>query len=114
MKRYLLNSAVITSPGLYRYKLLTPEESREWYEKAKVGVASAIGYAETAEALSAILAAPVPVNRMQITMNPGDEALVFRLVLPPGSPRIDPADKGRLSQIVLQRQFELGLLVRLE
>ena len=47
-----------------------------------------------------------------IYMLEGDEALVFRLVFPPGSDRIDPGDKGRLSQAVLDGHYELGLLTR--
>jgi hypothetical protein len=50
------------------------------------------------------------VNRITIKMNKGDEALVFRLVLPPGSPRIDPKDKGQIMQHVNAGHWELGLL----
>jgi hypothetical protein len=47
-------------------------------------------------------------------MAPGDEALVIRIVLPPGSPRIDPADKGRLGEIIRTPGLvELGLLRRI-
>ena len=53
------------------------------------------------------------VNRKTITMEAGDEALVFRLAFPPGTPRIDPGGKGKLSQAILAGHYELGLLVRL-
>ncbi len=46
-------------------------------------------------------------------MQAGDEALVFRLVFPPGTPRIDPKDKGRLSAAIMAGQYELGLLSRI-
>lgn len=111
MKRYLLNSAVITSPGDYSYWLVTPEVARVWYHTGRAPV-STIGYLETAEALGALLGVPVAVDRRTIEMRPGDEALIFRLKLPPGSPRIDPADKGRLGREVLAGNFELGLLRR--
>ena len=107
---YVLNSAVITSPGTYSYRLLSPDEARDW---ASEGFISTVGYEQTAEALSQLLGLPVPVDRRTIQMQPGDMALVFRLAMPPGSPRIDPGDKGRLSAAVLAGHFELGLLTRI-
>jgi hypothetical protein len=116
--KYLLNSAVITSPGLYRYSKLTPDDARHWYEQAlatdPIAPISTIGYAETAAALAELLGRPIIVDRRTISMEPGDEALVFRIVLPPGSPRIDPTDKGRLREIITRGQWELGLLERLD
>lgn len=108
--KYLLNSAVITSPGEYRYRLITPEEARQWDGGQAI---STIGYEQTADALSQLLGRPVRVDRRTITQQVGDEALVFRLVFPPGSPRIDPGDKGRLSAALMAGHYELGLLVRL-
>jgi len=113
MKRYILNSAVLTDFGTYEYMPMTPEEARRWYAEGEVPV-STIGYEETASALSQLLSVTVPVNRITIKMAPGDEALVFRLVLPPGSPRIDPRDKGRIMQVVSAGHWELGLLRRLK
>jgi hypothetical protein len=110
MKRYILNSAVITSPGIYRYALIDSESARKWL--AKGPFESTIGYEETAEALSQLLGTPIAVNRKTIVMRDGDEALVFRLVLPPGSPRIDPRDKGQIAQHVEAGHWELGLLVK--
>lgn len=110
--RYLLNSAVITKPGLYRYATCDAAAAKEWY--ADGGAESAIGYAETAAALSLLLNAAIPVQRVQIAMQPGDEALVFRLVFPPGTPRIDPWDKGRLGELLEAGHWELGFLVRIE
>jgi len=112
MTKYLLNSAVLTSSGLYSYRLITPEKAREWYGDG-ADVVSTIGYPETAEALSQLLGRPVPVNRITISMQEGDEALVFRLVLPAGSPRIDPKDKGQIANHVKAGHWELGLLRRL-
>jgi hypothetical protein len=106
-----LNSAVITAPGTYRYELVSSDEAQAW---AADDVTSTIGYEQTAEALSQILGFRVPVIRTTIVMKAGDEALVFRLVFPPGTPRIDPADKGRLAQAVLDGHYELGLLVRVD
>jgi hypothetical protein len=113
MTKYILNSAVLTSFGLFYYTAITSEEAREWYGDG-AEVVSTIGYEETAQALSQLLGRPVPVNRVTIKMEVGDEALVFRLVLPPGSPRIDSKDKGTITQHVQAGHWELGLLRRLK
>lgn len=110
--RYLLNSAVITSPGSYTYSLISPEEAREWYH-ADAPPVSTIGYAETALVLSQLLGVVVELNRVSISMQAGDEALVFRIVLPPGSQRIDPRDKGCAAQVLKRGHYELGLLRRI-
>lgn len=113
MQKYLLNSAVITAPGVYNYRHITPEEANAWYHQPDQPVISTIGYAETAAALSELLGAEVRVNKISVVMLPGDEALVFRVVLPPGSPRLDPKDKGRISQLLRDHHWELGLLRRI-
>jgi len=113
MKKYIMNSAVITAEGLYRYRLITPEEAMDWYNKEELPY-STVGYKETADALECVLGVFVPLNRVTVKMEPGDEALVFRLVLPPGTPRIEPNDKGKLREVVLRGWWELGLLVRIE
>ncbi|MDE2102668.1 MAG: DUF1874 domain-containing protein [Patescibacteria group bacterium] len=110
--RYLLNSAVITAPGFYHYELVEPEWAKTWY--AAGPVVSTIGYPETAAALGELLGVSVSVDRRIINMQPSDEALVFRLTLPPGSQRIDPRDKGRLGREILAGNFELGLLTRID
>lgn len=110
-KKYYLNSAVITAPGSYQYKLVTVQDAQKW--ACNGPVISTIGYEQTAEALSELLGQPVTVDRRTIRMEIGDEALVFRLAFPPGTPRIDPGDKGRLSAALIAGHYELGLLRRL-
>lgn len=123
MNRYLLNSAVITAPGSYDYELVTAAQARDWYSNGTAtGISgrrrphpapiSTIGYAETAAALGELLGVEIPVDRRSITMEPGDEALVFRLVFPPGTPRIDPKDKGALGAALVAGHYELGILTR--
>jgi hypothetical protein len=107
--KYILNSAVITSPGRYEYRLVDAAAAKAW---ARDGFQSTVGYEETAAALAELLGVPVPVDRRTITMQPGDEALVFRLAFPPGTPRIDPKDKGALGRAILAGHYELGVLVR--
>lgn len=109
--RYILNSAVITSPGSYEYRLIDAEEAAAWLREG--GWESTIGYQETAEALSQLSGVQVPVNRRMVRMEEGDEALVFRLVLPPGERRVDPATKGSLGADYIREHCETGILIRL-
>ena len=107
MTRYILNSAVLTSPGRYSYRLVRVEEARAWAGRGDF--ISAIGYAETAEVLSAVLGVEVPAQRIEVRMAPGDEALVFRLKTRPS-----PDSKGHLGVDQVAQNAELGLLVREE
>jgi len=108
--RYILNSAVITSPGSYQYRLLYIHQAIEWLNEGKFK--STIGYEETAYAMSKIFDIVIPVNRCTITMKSGDEALVFRLVFPPGTPRISPENKGMLTTQFILENCEIGLLTK--
>ncbi len=112
---YLLNSAVVTAPGLYRYRHIGPAEARLIYRAAPPGErASGVGYAETARVMEHILGlrpGEIEVTRATTIMAPGDRAIVFRLTrrLP------DAALKGRLTEAeLIAWPHELGLLERLE
>jgi hypothetical protein len=108
--RYILNSAVITAPGQYRYRLVDVGQARAWLDAG--AFVSTVGYAETAQALTALSGVEIAVNRRIITMQSGDEALVFRLVLPPDAARIAPGAKGALSVAFIREHCEIGLLTR--
>jgi hypothetical protein len=108
---YLLNSAVITAPGLYKYELLDDiDEAKDWLSKQEWK--STIGYPETAQALSEITGISIPCNRETIKMGMGEEALVFRLIFPQGY-RPDPAKKGNMGKEFILKNCEIGLLRRL-
>ncbi|MBX6770898.1 MAG: DUF1874 domain-containing protein [Chloroflexi bacterium] len=101
--RYLLNSAVITRPGRYTYRLIDLAEAREWL--ARGPVASRVGYPETADFIHQALGVRVPLSREASAMEPGDEALVVRLKY-----RVaDPSLKGRVAPG--PDDWEVGLLV---
>jgi len=108
--RHILSSAVITAPGDYTYALISLIEAIQWLEDGEWQ--SSIGYRETAEALSELTGIEVPYDRRTIVMRPGDEALVFRLVLPPGSRRIEPLAKAGLGRDYILANCEIGLLRR--
>lgn len=104
--RYILNSAVITAPGVFEYKHITPAEALTWLQKS--GWESTIGYPETAEALQRISSIKIPVNRKQIIMHLGDEALIFRL-----TKRLDdPSIKGAVGVNTILNNCEIGILRR--
>lgn len=105
--RYIINSAVITTQGLYDYQLITPDEARKWLSSGDFE--STIGYQETADALEALTGVKVACNRRQIRMQAGDEALVFRLTC-----RLDnPALKGSMSPEFVLQNSEIGILKKL-
>ena len=112
--RYYLNSAAITATGRYDYRLLTPDEARAWVAAGGEPV-STVGYATTADLLGSLVGRPVAVNRVPITMLPGDEALVLRFALDFRlSPGAKSGQEGRREAEELFRagKFELGLLTR--
>jgi hypothetical protein len=109
--KYILNSAVITAEGTYEYKHITPAEAITWIHGGEWE--STIGYPETAMALAKIIRGNVPVNRKVITMQAGDEALVFRLVFPQGY-RPDPSQKGSMGVDFILANCEIGMLRRLK
>jgi len=112
MTHYILNSAVITAPGTYRYTLLQPSEAAEllriWCDPDAFPnpPISCIGYEETAEAMAVLLNYRPAINRMTIKMLPGDQALVFRL-----TKRLSQAEmKGKLGLSLILSNCEIGLL----
>ena len=70
------------------------------------GFESAIGHQAAAQFLSLLLKVDVPVQRVSIAMEPGDQAIVLRLLrrLPEGA----VLDQQAMQQV----PFELGLLKR--
>jgi len=115
MTHYILNSAVITSPGVYRYRLLQPHEAAEllrvWCDPDAFPdpPISCIGYEETALAMAMLLDYQPKINRQTIKMAPGDEALVFRL-----TKRLSQAKlKGELGLLLILSNCEIGLLERI-
>ena len=104
--RYILNSAVIINPGTYEYFRIEIKEAAFWLVAYKWQ--SCIGYQETADALEALTGQEIPVNRTQIKMEVGDEALIFRL-----TKRVsDPGNKGNMSIDYVIANHEVGILRR--
>lgn len=106
MKRYILNSAVITTAGVYCYRLIPLDEAIAWLRAG--GWESTIGYQETCDALSLLSGFEIPLNRRPVLMQAGDEALVFRLTCRLDNPQL----KGKLSSQFVMQHCEIGILVK--
>jgi len=106
--KYILNSAVITTPGVYTYRLIDLEEAKRWLYAGDW--VNTIGYEETCQALHVLTGLSFSVNRQIIKMIEGDEALVFRLTcrLP------DISLKGKLSPEFVLQNCEIGILKKVK
>jgi len=61
------------------------------------GFVSAVGHQSTADIMSAVLGIPVPYNRVQVFLEPGDEAVCFILKARPPEGRV--LSKEELQQL---------------
>jgi len=102
--RFVINSAVISNPGMYTYRLIDADEARAWL--ARGPVVSRVGYTATARYIRRVLGADLALSREPTDMHSGDEALVIRLkyrMIDPRSKAVDsPGD---------DEDFQLGILL---
>ena len=78
MTTFLLNSTVIPSgaDGIWQARTIPLQEAKAI---ALAGFTSAIGHESTANLMTTILGITVPINRIQVSPEPGDRFLCFKL-----------------------------------
>jgi hypothetical protein len=103
---YVLNSAVITGFGTFKYEPMTVIEARSWL--ADNDWHSTIGYPETCRFFNRMFGTSIVANREQVKLEIGDEALVFRL-----RKRLDDIEsKGQVGIETIKKYLEIGKLTR--
>lgn len=78
-KLALLNTSILTTAGTYTLKDITLIQARQIVADNADNLDSAIGHQSTAETMTTLLGADVPVNRQMFTQEVGQQALVFKL-----------------------------------
>jgi Domain of unknown function (DUF1874) len=80
MKLAILNTSIITAHGSFEYQPLGLDAAKLMIEEeGQSGILSAIGHQSTAEVVSELLAADIPMNRIQFAQDVGQRAIVFKL-----------------------------------
>jgi len=106
MAIFVLNSPILTAYGEYRYEKIEEEQARRLLLSTEF--TSAIGHEATANFLSKKLGVKILTNRIPISMDKNDQAVVFRLLdrLPEGK----VLDNNEMQSV----RYELGLLKRVK
>jgi hypothetical protein len=106
MTLYIINASTLTKYGLGKFSdFLTIGDAQLILE---TGFVSAIGHEASAIVLSQILNIAIPVNRIHIKMQSGDDALILRL------PQRLLEGKVLDETVLKKLDFELGLLKHLK
>jgi hypothetical protein len=104
---YVLNSAVITGFGTFKYEPMTVIQAGAWL--AKNDWHSTIGYPETCQVFNQMFGTSIIANREQVKLEVSDEALVFRL-----NKRLDDIQsKGQVGIETVKKYLEIGKLTRI-
>jgi hypothetical protein len=102
--KYVLNTPILPNYGEYRFKKISVEEAKALLGG---GFTSAVGHKATADVLSSVLGINIPENRIAISLEKGDIAVVFKLGV-----RL-PEGKVLSAEELRELKFELGKLERL-
>jgi hypothetical protein len=103
MKKYILNTPVLTNYGTYSFEKISVEQAKMIARYAL----SAVGHKGAADALSKLLCMEIKANRVEVKMEIGDVALIFRLM-----PRL-PEGAILSGEDTLKLPYELARLERI-
>jgi len=104
-KVYVLNAPILTSYGTFIYRKISIGKARNILSKNEF--ISAVGHESTAKFLTQLLGINIPFSRIQIKMQKGDRAIVFKL--------LDRLPEGRVLSVNEMKnvRYEIGLLIKL-
>jgi hypothetical protein len=102
---YILNTPILTDWGEYIFSRISLEEVKNLLQRE---FTSAIGHEGTATLMSKLVGIEIPVNRIQVKMQAGDQAIVFRVIV-----RL-PEGKVLTSEELQTIPHEFGLLRRVK
>lgn len=106
MKTYIINAPILTNYGLWLFDgPISVSDARSIIAE---GFISAVGHQASAEILTKLLNVRIPVNRIEVTMEPSDRALILRL-----KQRL-PEGKVLNEEELSSMPFELGLLTHIK
>lgn len=75
--KFIMNTSIIPNDGLFSLVTINADEAKKWIQGNDW--VSAVGHPGTAEVMTTLLGVDIPPNRIQVTFEVGDEALVFKL-----------------------------------
>lgn len=75
--KFIMNTSIIPNDGLFSLVTINADEAKKWAQNNDW--VSAVGHPGTAEVMTTLLGVDIPPNRIQVTFEVGDEALVFKL-----------------------------------
>jgi len=106
MTTYVLNTPILTSYGEWRFEgPITLEQAKQ---KIADGFQSAVGHESSAQFLTQLLGVKVEMQRISVSMQAGDQALVLRI-----KSRL-PEGKLLTHEEINAIPYELGWLQRID
>jgi len=101
---YIMSTSILPNYGEYRYEPASLKQVQKMIHSSEW--TSAVGHESTAEIISTLTGADVKQNRITVTLEKGDKAIVFKLNQRPPEGAI--LDKRTLEEI----GFSWGLITR--